>query len=84
MRSRTKICTFLIFVLVFQLMTFTPHVAAMAEPDEMESKAIALIKRLISQENERDIEAQLQLYADKAEIGGRVLSIHEIQKELKN
>jgi hypothetical protein len=47
-----------------------------------EIKAIDLVKKLISQENDRDIEEQLYLYAEHAEIGGRKLNIGEIRKEL--
>ena len=48
----------------------------------MKSEAIGLVKKMISQENDRDIEEQLYLYAERAEIGGRKLNIGEIRKEL--
>jgi hypothetical protein len=69
-------------VLVFQFIGYVPRLTAMDVQSDMKSEAIGLVKKMITQENDRDIEEQLYLYAEHAEIGGRKLNIGEIRKEL--
>lgn len=82
MHTRLRIFMLCLVVLVFQFIGYVPRLTAMDVQSDMKSEAIGLVKKMITQENDRDIEEQLYLYAEHAEIGGRKLNISEIRKEL--
>ncbi len=82
MKNRLRIFIPCFFALTFQLLISAPRVEAKSKDRDMKSEAIGLVKKMISQENDRDIEEQLYLYAERAEIGGRKLNIGEIRNEL--
>jgi hypothetical protein len=82
MHERLQGIILFLYIIFFQFIACVPRITAMDMQSKAEIKAIDLVKKLISQENDRDIEAQLHLYNDLAEVGGRMLNIDEIQGEL--